>query len=577
MKRSSQVMLAILSVALVTAAVKSSAFRADEKALVTLYLGSECPASAAYTSRINALAREFGPKGVKFVARFPQASDDPSKIADFQRAHRLEVPCTQDSTGAEAKRDDIKIVPTVIVRSTTGKLLYRGAIDDNKNTALARNSFLKSALTSILANKRVKLSETTPTGCVFSPGARPAPMKPASYSENVASILNERCVTCHRPGEIGPFSLIGYQNAKNWAPTIAAVTSAKKMPPWKAVAGVGDFAHDNRLTDDEINLLKEWAEKGAPRGDASKGPAAPTFKPGWALGDPDLVLQIPKPFKVSGDGQDEYWHFVLKPDIKEPVFIQAVDVRPGNSKIVHHVILWIDEKGAADKVLKEKGVNGAYLTFGSPGFMPDNSLGGWAPGMRPNRSPEDAGFLLKPGANVVLEVHYHKSGKEETDQTKVGLYLAKDPKKVKKNLEIAWLANPFIRIKPGLADQKFSQTIPIPVNVELYSLMPHMHLLGRKMSATLINPDKTEEKLIQVDDWDFNWQFSYDLRKPRMLKAGSKVRIDAVFDNSKENPNNPSDPPKEVRWGEQTTDEMMLMVAVISIPMRDMFRGSIGD
>lgn len=557
-----------------------SAFREATKsdvATVTLYLGTECPATAAYTSRINQLVKQFSSKGIEFKGAFPQASDDPQKVAAFRSSFKLVLPCQLDRAGTMAKKDGVSVIPSVVVRDAHGAIIYTGAIDDHKNKDLVRKHYLQDALQDTLAHRRVRVAQTTPVGCVLSPGATPPPMMPATYSDSIATLLNDHCVSCHRPGEVAPFSLIGYDNAKNWAPTIAAVTQTKRMPPWKAVPGIGSFEHENRLTENEIALLKEWADKGAPRGEASKEPKPPTFKPGWALGEPDLTLQIPKPFKVSGDGQDEYWHFVLKPDIKEPVYVQAMDVRPGNRKIVHHVILWIDEKGAADKVLAEKGVNGAYLTFGSPGFLPDNSLGGWAPGLQPNRSPSDSGFLLKPGANVVLEVHYHKSGKEEFDQTKVGLYLAKDSKKVKKNLEIAWLANPFIKIEPGKANQKFSQTVPIPVDVELYALMPHMHLLGREMSATLINPDKSEEKLILVDDWDFNWQFSYSLKTPKLLKRGSKVRIDAVFDNSKDNPNNPNNPPKLVRWGEQTTDEMMLMVAVINVPFRDKFKGTIGD
>lgn len=565
-----------LPVILVASAFTAGNASRRNKVVVTFFLGTECPVSAGYAPRIKALTREFTAKGIEFRAVFPQASDDAAKVSKFVKERGFSFDCKLDRGGSVARAASVKVVPTVSVKDSKGRVLYFGSIDDHKNAGLVKKRYLQTALQEILANKPVTTPKTTPVGCVFTPGSTPPPMKPATYADNVAKIFNDHCGTCHRPGEVAPFSLIGYENAKNWAPTIALVTANRKMPPWKAAPGVGDFAHENRLTDEEIALLKDWADKGAPRGDAKKEPKPPAFKPGWAIGEPDMVLQMEKPFKVSADGQDEYWHFILRPNVKEPRFVQAVDVRPGNKKIVHHVILWIDEKGAADKVMAKKGVDGAYLTFGSPGFIPDNSLGGWAPGMMPTRTPADSGFLLKPGATIVLEVHYHKSGKEELDQTKIGLYFAKDSKKVTSPLEIAWLANPFIRIKPGLAGQRFQQTIPIPVDVKLYSLMPHMHLLGREMSATLIHPDGSEEKLIQVDDWDFNWQFTYGLKAPMTIKKGSKLRIEAVYDNSTANPNNPSDPPREVRWGEQTTDEMMLMVAAINIPDRGKLKGGIG-
>ena len=556
-----------LAALLMTTAITWPEPRVDNKGTVVFYLSTECPVAASYTSRINNTVQKYEPQGFKFEARFPQASDNEAKLKSYVAERGFKFPCKLDLGGAKAQADQIKIVPTVVVRDPKGRIAYFGAIDDNKVTDLVRKTYLTDALEALVAgNAKPAVPKTDPIGCVLTPGAMPPPLEKVNYAEHVATILNDHCVSCHRPGEVAPFSLIGYENAKNWAPTVASVVATKLMPPWKAVPGVGDFKHENRLTDLEIETIKRWSEAGAPRGDVKKEPKAPAFNSEWGLGQPDMVLQLAKPFKISADGKDEYWHFVLKPKITEPVYVQAVDVKPGNKKIVHHVILWLDEKGAADKVLAKDGVDGAYLTFGSPGFLPDNSFGGWAPGLRPERMPENAGIFLNPGTNVVLEIHYHKSGKEETDQTKVGLYFAKDPKKVTTSVEIAWLANPFIKIKPGGADQKFSQVIPVPVDVTLYSLLPHMHMLGKKMKATLVKPDGTEEPLIQIDDWDWNWQFSYALKEPMLIKKGSKIRIEAVYDNSADNPNNPNNPPKLVTWGEQTTDEMMLLVAAISVP-----------
>ncbi len=553
-------------------AFKATSPGAAQRATVVFYMGTECTVTASYTSRIQSLVKQYEPRGISFEGLFPQASDDEQKVIEFAKERGFAFPCRLDHSGVQAKKDHIETVPTVVVRDTSGKELYRGAIDDNATTDLVKKKYLSDALQAIVSGRPVTVTKTDAFGCVFTPGHEVRPVIQPTYADQVASILNQHCVSCHRPGQVAPFSLIGYENAKNWAPTIAKFTREGRMPPWKAIAGVGDFKNDNRLSSEELEVLQLWAKTGAPRGDAANEPKPPTFPTGWALGEPDEVLQIPKPFAIAADGRDEYWHFVLTPQITEPVYVQAIDVHPGNRKIVHHVILWLDEKGQSDKILAREGKNGAYLSFGSPGFMPDNSLGGWAPGLQPARLPDDAGILLKPGTRVVLEVHYHKDGKPETDQTKVALYYAKDTRSVKNPVRIAWLANLGIDIKPGLPDQKFVQTVPIPVDVKLYGLLPHMHLLGRKMKATWVKPDGTEQPLIQVDDWDFNWQFMYSLKQPLLLTRGSKVRIEAVYDNSSNNPNNPNDPPKEVRWGEQTTDEMMLLVAAISIPGRPQAR-----
>ncbi|HWA83225.1 MAG TPA: hypothetical protein VG820_07335 [Fimbriimonadaceae bacterium] len=385
-----------------------------------------------------------------------------------------------------------------------------------------------------------------------------------NYAEHVAPILNAHCVECHRPGEVAPFSLIGYENAKKWAKMEATVTQSRLMPPWKAVHGYDDFLDENRLSAAEIETIKRWEAVGAPRGDPKKEPPTPKFASEWALGKPDVILSPVRDFKVGAEGPDIYRNFVMDYDFKEPVWVTAMTVRPGNPRVVHHVIAFLDRTGtAAKKDAAQTDGQPGYETFGGPGFIPAGSLGGWAPGLRPRMTPAGTAFRVEPGTKIVLQIHYHRSGKDEIDRTKIGLYFSKVP--VNDEMRLNWMLNPILRIPAGAKDYKVSLTRNIPADVTVYSVMPHMHLLGKSMKAWATFPDGTEKPLVYVDNWDFNWQMAYMLKTPMHIPAGSKIHVEALYDNSTDNPNNPSRPPKLVRFGEQTTDEMFLLVAAYTV------------
>lgn len=400
------------------------------------------------------------------------------------------------------------------------------------------------------------------------PGDKPketlkVPAKP-TYAEHVAPILNTKCVQCHRPGEVAPFSLIGYDNAKKWAAMTSVVTHSKQMPPWKAKAGYGEFADDAQLSPEQIEILKLWNDQGAPRGNKAKEPKPPTFNSEWFLGKPDLVVSQKSPYSITPEGTDEYRNFVIPTNFKEPVWVKAMDVKPGNPRVVHHVIVFLDNNGQSEK-LAAKTTDGreGYETFGGVGFVPNGSFGGWAPGLQARKLPEGKAFKLEPGARLVMQVHYNKSGKPETDQTKVGLYFSKEP--VEQEVELAWLFNIFLKIPAGEKAHKQVYRQIIPADITVYSVMPHMHLLGKEMKAWVERPDKTVTPLIHVQNWDFNWQLNYLYKEPVKIPKGSKIIVEAIYDNSSDNPNNPSNPPKPVNVGERTTDEMQLLVASYTV------------
>lgn len=414
------------------------------------------------------------------------------------------------------------------------------------------------------------LSQAPGAAPAASPTALAVPENP-TYAEHIAPMLNDHCVECHRPGEVAPFSLVGYQEASKRAPMLAFITGARRMPPWKPVHGFGEFLDENRLTDVEIATLKKWAEAGAPRGDASKEPKPPTFSSQWSLGDPDLILTTQRPFKLHSEGPDVYRNFVLKTSFKETRWVQAMDVRPGNTAIVHHVIAFVDAKGRSHE-LEKRTTDGqeGYTTFGGPGFNPDSSFGGWAPGLRAKRTPARTGFRLEPGATVVMQVHYHPNGKPEADQTRLALYFAKEP--VRQEMRLAWMANPLFSIPAGAKAHEVKLDYPIPADVTVHAVMPHMHLLGRTMKAEAVLPDRSVKPIVFIDDWDFNWQMNYTLKEPLKLPRGSRVRVVGTYDNSADNPNNPNDPPKPITWGEETTDEMFLFIAAYTVDSEDLSR-----
>ena len=385
-----------------------------------------------------------------------------------------------------------------------------------------------------------------------------------TYATDIAPILDKNCVSCHRPGQVAPFSLIGYDNAKKWASTIVAVTKTKRMPPWKAVQGFGEFLDENRLSNEQIEAISNWEKAGMPRGDKALEPKPRTFSSEWAIGAPDLIVSANKPFKIGAEGNDVYRNFVIPTNFKETRWVSGIDVRPGNPKVVHHVIAFLDDKDRAKRQEDntKDGQEGYSSWGGGVGFEPDGSFGGWAPGVRARKSNGETAFELKPGTTIVMQVHYHKSGKPEEDQTKLGLYFAKE--KPKQVLKLAWLANPLFKLKAGEKDQKVELNITLPADITLHGVMPHMHMLGRSMKATATLPDGKLVPLIYIDDWDFNWQLTYAYKQPIRLPKGTKIYIEAVYDNSAENPRNPHSPPKQITWGEQTTDEMMLFVAAYS-------------
>ena len=402
---------------------------------------------------------------------------------------------------------------------------------------------------------RVVIAETAITAVLlFATAAR---AEDVTYCKQVAPILWKNCASCHRPGEIGPFSLLTYKDAKKRAEFIKEITQDRRMPPWKPEPGYGEFRDVRRLSAEDLHTLARWADAGAPEGDQKDLPVMPHFHDGWQLGTPDLVLTRPKTFKIYASGRDIYRNFVLKIPIDKDRTVAATEFRPGNRRVVHHALFFLDAWGQARRRDGEDGQPG-YTTFGGIGVLPSGGLGGWAPGATPRRLPEGTGMALAKGTDLVMQVHYHPDGKEETDLSSVGIYFTKKPA----TTIVGGIAvrTRKLDIPPGEKHcAVHAESQPLPADAKALAIFPHMHNLGREMKVTAYPPSGGEVPMIWIRDWDFNWQGAYAFQQPMNLPKGTVIKVDAVYDNSSDNPKNPSDPPQPVHWGEQTTDEMCLL------------------
>ena len=391
-----------------------------------------------------------------------------------------------------------------------------------------------------------------------------------TYTHDIAPILYQNCDTCHRPGQISPFPLNSYADAKKHARQIAEVTQIKLMPPWKAESGFGHFVGERRLSDSTISTIRTWVNTGALEGKLADLPVPPKYPEGWALGKPDVVLQPSEPYSLSAEGADVYRCFVIPTSYTEDRWLAGMEVHPGNRKVVHHIIAYLDTSGAARK-LEAAGPGPGYTSFGGPGFSPSGSLGGWVPGYDSALLPAGIGIFLPKGADIVLQVHYHKDGKPETDLTKIGLFFTKAP--VDKRLRTLPIIDQNISIPAGDPDYVAHASYTVPLNVTLRDILPHMHLIGRNMTVVAHVPDAVDIPLIKIDDWDFNWQNKYVYQHPIKLPKGTKIDLVAHYNNSLSNPRNPNDPPKAVTWGEQTTDEMCIAFLGYTVDAEHLTKG----
>ncbi len=519
---------------------------ADSKLLVVAFVGAECPLSKQYGLRLAELAREFTPKGVAFLGIDANHQDSLTAVAQYAKASGITFPILKDAKCAVADQFAAVRTPEVFVLDRDRVIRYRGRVDDQYGIGFTRpkptRRDLALALDELLAGKQVSRAVTRPAGCFIGRVRQEVKSQEITYSKQIAPILQKRCVECHRDGEIAPFALTTYDEVIGWTDTIREVLEQGRMPPWQANPLYGRFVNDCRMPDAEKQLIYRWIDAGAPEGNPKDLPPPAPFVKGWRIPKPDLVLSIPKPYRVPAQGTVEYQWFVIDPGFKEDKWLRATEVRPGCRAVVHHVLVFAQPPG--------EGFPQRFTGFAA----------GWiaatVPGARPIVLPEGEALFVPAGSRFLLQVHYTPNGKEQLDQTSLALVFA-DPKTVKKEVTVEMVFNNWFAIPPGDGNYRVDADLRIGYDSILLDMSPHTHLRGKAFRYEANYPDGKHEILLDVPHYDFNWQNTYKLVTPKLLPKGTVLHCTAYYDNSAKNPNNP-DPKATVRWGEQTWEEMMI-------------------
>jgi tetratricopeptide (TPR) repeat protein/mono/diheme cytochrome c family protein len=388
--------------------------------------------------------------------------------------------------------------------------------------------------------------------------ARPgAPRAQVTFNRDIAPILYRSCASCHRPGEAGPFPLLSYADAKSRARQIAVVTRSGFMPPWLPEQGELRFADELRLSTDEIARIQAWVDQGALEGDAADLPAKPKFAAGWQLGQPDVIVRATKPYVLPASGSDNYWNFVFRAPVDRMRWLKAIEIRPGDKRLVHHANVLIDrqQNGRRQEIDPGAGFGGMELTIESEVFDPDSHFLFWKPGSIPYVEPDGMALRLDKDTDLVLNTHLQPSGKPETIQPTLGLYFTDKPATLHPIL--LQLENDRMLDIPA-GDKRFVVTdeFTLPVDVDVLAIYPHAHYLGKDLRATAKFLDGRAETLIHVPDWNLNWQAVYRYAQPVRLPKGTTISMNFVYDNSEDNVRNPNDPPRRVVGGNRAVDEM---------------------
>ncbi len=522
-------------------------YRSEGRAVVLYFTGVGCPIARKNARKFRDLRDQFEGKGVEFWVVNSYAGDTKNEVRDERRKTGLWGMTTlMDSKQAVALSLGVERTAEVVaIGMKDREIFYRGATDDQLSEGAekpaASEHYLKDALTAFLAGDAISNPETQARGCrITYAKVSEDDDKAPDYATQVAPLLQANCVECHRKGGIGPWSMSSHRRVANYADMIEEVLLTRRMPPWDPHPDYGTFVDPQSLSREETQTLIRWVQAGAAMADGVEDPLeAPLVPlPEWRLGDPDVVLKLPEVQKIPATGVLDYRYIKAANPFTNDVWLSGMDIKPGNRKVVHHVILYAKWPGAPEGG-SDKGVF----------FV------GWAPGASVLRYPDGVAKKLPAAAELTFEVHYTTVGTEETDQSEIALYLADGPQE--RSAETRQAIQLDLDIPPGEANAEHVATYAFKKPATIYGLFPHMHFRGKWMRYELLLPDGRRETLLHVPRYDFQWQFSYYFEKPRRVPAGSWLLVTGAFDNSAANPANP-DPTRRVVFGEQSWDEMFI-------------------
>lgn len=525
----------------------------DRQAVVVAFIGIECPLAKLYVSRLEKLAADFADQGVAVLAIDSNRQDSITELTAFARRYGLTFPILKDPDNRIADLFDAQRTPEAYLLDADRVIRYYGRIDDQYGQHLAENGKrisyqhseprrrdLAIAVEELLAGKDISQPLTEAVGCIIGRVPEVQPQGEITFSKHISRILNRRCVECHREGEIAPFALTDYEEVVGWSEMIREVVDEGRMPPWHANPEYGEFVNDCRLSGEEKQMIFDWVDNGSPEGDPADLPEPPQFAEGWIAGEPDQIIYMSdEPYEVPAEGTVDYQYFSVDPGWTEDKWIKVAEARPGNRAVVHHILVIIrsDAGGAATSINEGVGI-------------------GWAPGLGPRDFREGIALHIPAGSQIIFQMHYTPNGTPELDRSYVGFQFC-DPDEVKYLAAGGAAAAAGFKIPAGDPDHVVHSEYEFERDQMLISMLPHMHLRGKSFRYTAEYPDGSEEILLDVPRYDFNWQFRYELAEPKLMPKGTKLKCVAHFDNSAENLINP-DPTVDVTWGDQTWEEMMI-------------------
>lgn len=538
----------------------------SHKAVVIAMTSTSCPISRKYLPTLVDLARTFAGRGVQIILVNSVATD---KLVDMQDAQRLfgdAAIYVHDMDESLAKAVSALTTTDVIVLDPSRTVVFHGAIDDQYGFGYSidtpRHRYLSEALIALLDGREPQVTATTAPGCRLDIDADKSGDNALTWHRQISRLLQRHCVECHREGGAGPFALDTFEDAVAHAPMIREVVDREIMPPWFAAESEkghsSPWINDRSLSASEKEQLLSWIANGKVAGDPEDSPQRRTFPGGWLIGKPDAEFQFAQPVMVRATGTMPYQNVVVETDLPDDKWVQAIEVRPGNPGVVHHVLVFVqasDEEGQAenDAADERSGYWGIYVPGNSTLVYPD----GYA-----RRIPK--------GAELRFQMHYTPNGTSTEDSTRIGLVFAKEPPR--HEVRVAGIVNTRISIPPGANNHQEVADIRLPVDVQVMGFLPHMHLRGKAARYDLLSAKGTET-MLDVPRYDFNWQLIYKYAEPVSLKAGDTIRFTAWYDNSADNPANP-DPGRTVRWGPQTDDEMHLGYVEYIVPSEKPGEGS---
>ncbi|MBX9791418.1 MAG: redoxin domain-containing protein [Pirellulales bacterium] len=530
------------------------------KPVVVAFLGNDCPLVKLYAGHLTKLAEEFASRAA-IIGINSNRQDSVTEVGAFAQRYKVEFPILKDPDNTIADRFAAVRTPEVFLLDGQGVIRYRGRIDDQFGIGFQKKEpgrrDLATALDEVLADKPVSVATTTPPGCLIGRTPKVTPHGEVTYTKHIAGVLQNRCVECHREGEIAPFPLVTYDEVVGWADMICEVVDEGRMPPWFADPAYGKFENDCRMSDDEKQLLHTWVANGCPQGDASDLPPAREYTTGWRIGQPDDVFYMrEKPWQVQAEGTAPYEMFEMDPGFKEDKWIEAAEARPGNRAVVHHIIVFVMPPGGG-------------MRFGGGAQL------GYAPGMPPRVFNPGTAMYVPAGSKLMFQMHYTPIGTPQEDLSYIGFKYA-DPKTVQKKVIGSMTGNFSFRIPPGADNYEVTSKKRFRRDTLITSILPHMHLRGKSMRFELEYPDGHREIVLDVPKYDFNWQLWYNFEEPLLIPKGGRLHCIAHFDNSEDNSFNP-DPTKPVTWGEQTWEEMMFGFYSAMDPNENLLEGKQGE